>query len=328
MIKVFNENLTVCAPNADSMSKLIIILASPLRTVLTSWVTFGVGLEIFTIQGIQDMNLARCSTYFVTFFDELNKFYGRIMSDIPTRYFDLRLQEALAKLQSRNASTLSDLSWPEKGKDCAMAPPGRKRNNQILPYVNDDQYHRIYNRLCERPNMEHTLMTKKDFQTSLKWGVPAVRCVVSQASRWLMPAIDKEGDDEGRFSAKKDFAMILASENFTRSGFHDPQHTAEMFVGLLIQTALDYSRDCNAKHVPEIDSYPNIQSANSKKKAVTVTAYLKRFRTMYAWFHIAKLVAWYTRYQVQELFMKVFNNPVYSVSVPAINVAMLHLTPI
>ncbi len=110
--KAFNETFAVCAANSSSMSKLLTFLASPLRAVITTFLTFAIGIGLFTLHSMYELVLTRCSKYFISLFTSLNQFYSKIMRNVPHRFFDLSLQEALAQIQPRNSTNLSQLSGP------------------------------------------------------------------------------------------------------------------------------------------------------------------------------------------------------------------------
>ena len=267
--KAFRESLAVCAANSEAMPKLLTILASSLRDCLTSWVTFGVGLELFSINGIQDIVLARCDTHFIRFFQDMLAFNDRVMEGIPPRFFDLRFQEALAEIQLRNDDSLEQLFWPEKRIACTTAPGGRMRNSSFLPYIDDAAYNSVYQRLGRSENMDFTLLSKKEFTNYFKWNVPAVRYIVPQVALWLISAVEKSVV-KTRYGQEPAYDQILNEEYFSRMNVRDPPTVALNFVNLLVRTVYDYRRDFDPKDVPGIDLYLRVQSEGGEGKTTAV----------------------------------------------------------
>ena len=79
-----------------TMDKLLTILSSSLRSVLGKWVSYNIGLELFAINGIHEIVLSQCGTYWEGWFQPQLDFYSRLArEDVPARNFDTTLQNTL-----------------------------------------------------------------------------------------------------------------------------------------------------------------------------------------------------------------------------------------
>ena len=138
---MFVETLSVCAANPAVLDKMISITCSTLRGVLTTWVTFGIGLETFQLHGICEMTVCRCDSHWKAFFQDLINFYNRALGDMPPRVFNSELQDALAATQPRNEATLTALFWSDTGSDFPKSPiQGEKRNTKIAKLATTDEH--------------------------------------------------------------------------------------------------------------------------------------------------------------------------------------------
>ena len=196
------KNLDVCASaNAETLDKMVTILASPLRDSLIKWAKFGVGLEQFKVHGIHEMIISQCHSHWVDWFRRHNRFYGQVMGTMSARFFDMELQNELNSMQPRNEASITSLFGPNKGLECSVCPIlGEKRNPRILQFISDDEYLAIYGRLLEPEHLGMSLMSKRDFRDFIKYEVSAMRSVIPQVVRWLLPLGDSLEDAGGKKS--------------------------------------------------------------------------------------------------------------------------------
>jgi hypothetical protein len=330
------ENLDVCASsNGETLDKMITILASPLRDSIITWVRFGVGLEQFQVHGVHEIVMSQCYSHWVDWFGRHNRFYKKIMGTTPARYFDMDLQNELSNMQPRNEASINSLFWPDKGAECSVCPlQGQKRNMHILPFVSDDEYLAIYIALLEPDNLRMGLMSKRDFGNFIKYEVSAIRSVIPQIVRWLLPSgdsIEEKNEKKasgGRFAPKKDFKEIIASGYFEARSISNPEAAAANMLSLVAAIISRYVTSFSPKTKAHLDSYPTVQTTNpttNKQTKITVEGYMQRFRRYYAWFHLAKAVANYTGFHLEEDFMRPFNHPEYTVCCPDLYVTVASL---
>ena len=230
----FSNALPVAASqNIDTLNKLTTILGSPLREALVEWVKFGyvslalrslypltrnlrfsVGLELFQVHGIYEMIMSQCYEFWAAWLlSKPTTFYKQVMSDVPTRYFDVDLQEELSRLSPRNLESIDTLFWPRKGAECPVCPiQGQKRNTAILRYVSYEEYLSIYRRLQQPGFLEYPLLTKTVWTDFIKHNVTAVHCVVQQVQWWLLPAGESITKRVGRFTDKSDVKDIIEED--------------------------------------------------------------------------------------------------------------------
>ena len=85
-------------------------------------------------------------------------------------------------------------------------------------------------------------------------------------------------------------------------------------INLVANIAFDNVRMFSPKDKQLIEAYPTVQTIDrtpNKKSGITVDQYQQRFQIYWAWFHLAKAVARFTGYKLQEEFMQDFNHPDY-----------------
>lgn len=318
MIKArFAETLTTCAAaNNDTLDKMLAILGIPLRQALKTWTTFGVGLEMFQIHGIYEMLSSQCLAYWAEWFEDQNEFYSAVMEGVPGRYFDMSMQDDLANLQPWNQATMDSMFWPDVGRECQLCPiMNQMRSSRVLQYVSDQEYLSIYKNLCKPEHMSYALLSRKQFGDFIKHSVPAVRLVAHHVVYWLVPDAQKKVS-AGRFGGKVDWQHTLATSYFTEKHYSEPEAAAAGLICLLTQFTYDHVQIFSPKKRVGLDSYPTVKTVNptSKKESkMKVANYMGRFRTYWAWFHLAKSVARFCGHGLVEGFMQVFNDSEYSV---------------
>ena len=195
------------------------------------------------------------------------------------------------------------LSWKERGITSEHSiDENLKRNPNILRYVSDVQNRTIYDRLVLPENTQFELMNRKKFADHFKHAVAAVRCAVPHTVRWLVPNADKD-KPKGRFVLKNDYPTLLTKTFFKPLKFQRPEAAAANFVLLVIRISNDHIGEFSPKHVPKINAYPNVDTEDEKtNKTVTTTvdSYLTRFTFMWGWFHLAKAVAMYVHFELEN----------------------------
>lgn len=190
------------------------------------------------------------------FFRPTNLSYTTVMEGLPCHYFNAPLQEALARIQPRNESSLANLFWPEKGIPCSTTPNEKKvRNPDILKYLADDQYRLFYDHLLRKDNLNFHLMLKKEHAAYVKHAIPAVRCAVPHAVSWIIPDVDMH---TGRFSPKSDYNRIVHQDFFLPLRFQKSAVTADNFILVVIQISFDHITEFSPKQCANIDAYPNV----------------------------------------------------------------------
>ena len=159
----FKDTLAVCATaNGSNLDKMIAILGSPLRLEVTRYTESGIGLETFSTNSGYEMVITQCFFLWNKHLSNINDFITLVMGDIPKRHYDSELNEQLASMEPRNLASLQSLFWPGKGQECPITPVvGGKRSYYILRYVSDEEYVKIYQRLCGDGCMDFKLLTKK-----------------------------------------------------------------------------------------------------------------------------------------------------------------------
>lgn len=105
------KTLTVCSQQ-ESIDKLLVLLASPLRVELINFVKSAAGMELFSIDVMWDMYESQCFMHWNKGLKSYNDFVKGIMGESHTRYFDITLMNKLANLGSRDESNVANLFWP------------------------------------------------------------------------------------------------------------------------------------------------------------------------------------------------------------------------
>lgn len=144
--------------------------------------------------------------------------------------------------------------------------------------------------------------------------VPALRSVMSQVIRWLIPSPEST---TSRNAIALEVVDVLGHWFFEVKGFERPEASAEELVNLVAESIFEDIQSFSPKMTPSFDSYPTVATKNptsGKTSTTTLEEYVTRFRTNMAWHSLAKSVARFVSYKLEEGFMKAFNNPNYVVS--------------
>ena len=186
--KMFTTALTVFSQYQKSIDKLAFVLSSPLREELTTFVKTGAGMDIFQLDGMRDMVESQCFNFWNSWLRQHNNFVQRVMGNVGHRHFDIILLNKLAALESRNADNISSLFWTPTGSGTTESPfPGRGRSKDILTLVANRDFKGIYNKLMQTQNLSFPLLSKQQFSHFKQHNVAALRSVMDQVLRWLIP---------------------------------------------------------------------------------------------------------------------------------------------
>ncbi len=304
--------LTVCS-GQKSIDKLVSILASPLRDELTAFVNSGVGMELFSIDAMRDMYESQLFHFWNNWLSSQNQFFRRVMGQAGIRHFDTNLLNKLAALGARNESNIANLFWTSNGVQVPNPPfPDRFRSRDILQRVSHQNYRRIYDRLREARNMGFELMSRNQLQQFKAHNVPALRSVMDQILRWLIPSGDFV-PGATRYTPKRDIRVILQTEYFSTRNYTNNIIVADNLINLVAQIVWDHVDCFSPKASKGLDNYPTvtIKGVGDKDNNISEEEYLNRFNMHFYWFHLAKSIARYVDYDLQEQFMRQFNDPNY-----------------
>ena len=117
-----------------------------------------------------------------------------------------------------------------------------------------------------------------------------------------------------RFGPKTDLSYVLAKECFTNHYHDSADAAAKGLISLVAIIAVDHSMSFSPRARPCMDKYVTVTNPTTNKTSeVSIEDYTSRFRTSWAWFHLAKSVARFVRYRMTEKFRKPFNHPSYTI---------------
>lgn len=166
-------------------------------------------MDVFTLDGMRDMVESQCFRFWNSWLRKHNRFVQRVMGSVSLRHFDITLLNKLAALGSRNSDNVVNLFWTATGSETTQSPfPGRGRSRDILTLVSDRHFRRVYDKLVETQNLSFPLLSKHQFSQFKQHNVAALRSVMDQVLRWLVP----QGDfvpGAGRYAAKRDLSTVL-----------------------------------------------------------------------------------------------------------------------
>ena len=263
------------------------------------WVTSGMGLQRFSVHAIYDMFLTQYYSYWNTHFSKMIHFMELAMGDdIPLRHFDEVLWDKLASNQPRNRETLTVMFWSTKTTPIDESPvPNSGREPHLLPHLSDAEYLCVYENLLKPNCMTFRMQSRREWDFMTKYRIPALRSVVPQVLRWLIP----DGEpDRGRSATKADFAEVLNEQYFTPKKFIAPNLAGDGLVQLVANTVFNHVLAFAPTVNPSFETYPTFQTAdpktNKQKAPISIPEYKKKFRVSWPWFHLAKTVAQYCSY--------------------------------
>ena len=201
----FAVKLAVCSsPKVrSSLDKYRAVLATPMRGPLQRFCNSGADMEIFTLNMAYEMSLSACyevsvaprfkrvalisSQYWTNFFSQLNDFMEKIVPR--TRHSDMKFWALLQGIQPRTEAAVDNIFWVEcvnPTPNCPIA--GTARSSEILTLLSYAEYMSAY-RAAKRPDsLKYHLRSRQSFQHFTAHNVPALRSVMSQVIRWLIPS--------------------------------------------------------------------------------------------------------------------------------------------
>ena len=173
-------------------------------------------------------------------------------------------------------------------------------------------YRRMYDRLKDERSLSFELMSRNQLQQFKSHNVPALRSVMDQNLRWLVPSGDFV-PGATRYTPKRDLRIILQTEYFPHRDYANNIIVADNLINLVAQIVVDPVDCFSPKASKGLDNYPTvtIKGMGDKENNVSEEKYLTRFNVRFYWFHPAKSIARYVNYDLQEKFMRAFNDPHY-----------------
>lgn len=331
VLTAFAAKLAVCSSpkTRSSLDEYRAIMATPMRVELQRFCNSGAGMEIFTLDMAYEMSLSAChevsiapgdervaltsSQYWRVFFSQLNGFMEKVVPRI--RHFDMKFWALLQAIQPRTEAAVNNIFWVESVNPSPSSPiAGTSRSSGILPLLSDAEYISAY-RAAKRPDsLKYHLRSRQSFQYFTVHNVRALRSVMRQVIRWLIPSPESA---TSRNAMALEVVDVLVHGFLEVNGFERPEASAEELVNLVSDCIFEEIRSFSPIVIPSFDSYPTVATKNptsGKTSTTTPEEYITRFRTNMAWHGFAKSVARFVRYKLEEGFMKAFNDLNYIVS--------------
>lgn len=184
------------------------------------------GSKVSTWMGVVRLNFNK---FWRSFSRQLNGFMSKIVSN--TRYFDLKFWTALHGIQLRTEAAIDSLFWVSSNEPSNASPlSDTARSKDILTTPNDNQYPNAWVAARKPDSLKFTLRSRSKFQKFTANNVPALRAVINQVVRWLIPSPETSST---RSSTPYDMKQVLKDGFFEPKGFEHPALAVEKLISLV-----------------------------------------------------------------------------------------------